>query len=150
MVLSACFLGVILSVAEMLSFGERLQRQLRLVFSCIFIIGIFTPIMSGKISLDPPEIGSTAAAVPDYGVKVFADTVRENISAALEGCLKSNGIAAKKISPDVNISAEGGIIINEVSISCPAEDRERAAELIRGQLGEVGVSFTEEENERNY
>ena len=42
-ILSACFLSVVISLADSIKPGDRFSRQLKLIFSLIFISGIILP-----------------------------------------------------------------------------------------------------------
>lgn len=119
---TACFLGIVITIFNSLYPSDKFAKQIKTIFSLIFILSIAKPIVSGKISF--PEIGDTVSAsaehyetLNDNTYKYFISSVENNISAALETKLHEKNIYPEEIETSINISENGSISINEVKIT---------------------------------
>lgn len=145
-ILSACILSIVISVADTLKPSEKYARQLRMIFSMIFISGIIASGIRSDFKLEIPAFADT-----EYGEQY------DDISAAAEGAvehtaessladmicriLTSQGISFEKITADININEDGSININEIGY-CGSEF-EKASEIIKENLGETEVKQIE-------
>ena len=120
--MTACFLGIVITIFNSLYPSEKFSKQVKIIFSLIFILSIAKPIAAGKITL--PEIGETVSASSDYYSSLsdntydyFIRSVENNISASLEAKLHEKNIYPEEIQTSINISDNGSISINEVIIT---------------------------------
>lgn len=137
MIKAACFISVAIMIADMIKPSEKFDKQLKMIFSLVLIIGMLTPILSGKFDLSFAD---------DIGVNTDVDyedeedtlnsslkkSVESNIEHSLKVSLAQNGILCEKISISVNISEDSSISINEVRIAC--NNIARARTIISEQL----------------
>ena len=143
-ILSACFLSVVISLADSIKPGDRFSRQLKLIFSLIFISGIITSAANGNFSFDLP-VAADVGELENYSdMSEAADnammySAEQSVIDEIGRILTAQGISYEKITANINMEADGGIIINEIGY-CGAE-YERACSIIRSSLGEVEVSL---------
>lgn len=151
---TACFLGIVITIFNSLYPSEKFIKQIKAIFSLIFILSIAKPIAAGKITF--PEIGETVSASSDYYSSLndntynyFISSVENNISAALEGKLREKNIYPEEIETSINISDNGSISINEVKITL--NDMTDSFEAKRCIIDETeeGVNITVKAKERN-
>lgn len=120
--MTACFLGIVITIFNSLYPSEKFSKQVKMIFSLIFILSIVKPIAAGKLTL--PEIGETVYASSDYYSSLndntydyFIRSVENNISASLETKLHEKNIYPEEIQTSINISDNSSISINEVIIT---------------------------------
>ena len=120
--MTACFLGIVITIFNSLYPSEKFSKQVKIIFSLIFILSIAKPVAAGKITL--PEIGETVYASSDYYSSLndstydyFIRSVENNISAALKAKLHEKNIYPEEIQTSINISDSTSISINEVIIT---------------------------------
>ena len=118
---AACFLGIVITVFSSLYPSEKFAKQMKIIFSLIFILSVVKPVIGGKIVL--PEMGETVAvsteryeAMNEETYDYFIRSVESNISASLEALLNEINIYPDKIETSINISDSGSISINEVRL----------------------------------
>lgn len=119
---AACFLGIVITIFNSLYPSEKFTKQVKTIFSLIFILSAAKPIAAGKISF--PEIGETVSAssdrytaLNDNTYQYFISSVENNISESLAGKLREKNIYPEEIETSINISDNGSISINEVKIT---------------------------------
>lgn len=151
---AACFLGIVITIFNSLYPSEKFTKQIKTIFSLIFILSIAKPIAAGKFFF--PEIGDTVSASTDYYSSLndntynyFISSVESNISAALEGKLREKNIYPEEIETSINISDNGSISINEVKITLKDMSDSFAARQCIIDETEEGVTITVNEKERN-
>lgn len=140
--LTACFLGIVIAVFSSLYPSEKFAGQIKIIFSLIFILCLAKPIAEGKLRL--PEISETVAASSEYysGLNANADeyfikSVENNISTALEDCLREAEIYPLEIKTSINISDNYRISIREVEIMLDdPNDSEAARRCVSDRIGE--------------
>lgn len=151
---AACFLGIVITIFNSLYPSEKFTKQIKTIFSLIFILSIAKPIAAGKISF--PEIGDTVSASTDYYSSLndntynyFISSVESNISAALEGKLHEKNIYPEEIETSINISDNGSISINEVKITLKDMSDSFAARQCIIDETEEGVNVIVNEKEHD-
>lgn len=151
-VLIACLLAIAISILDMLYPSKKFDKQVHLIFSIIFLLGITAPIASGKIQLSMPEVNdfqeSTTYTDMQKNVNVqYKETIEKNISKALNEKLSKNQINIKEISTKVNIADNNSISISEVNIACNSlDDNQKILNLIQSEVGqEVNVVINQGE-----
>lgn len=145
-ILSACFLSIVISLADSIKPGESFARQLKLIFSLLFISGIFVSAANSDFEIDIP----VAADVEELdGYEDISDTVDKAVLYSAEksvedticNILTSKGIIYKKITVSININDDGSININEIGYC--GDEYERAEEAIKNEIGETEVKYIE-------
>lgn len=118
---TACFLGIIITIFSRMYPSEKFEKQMKTIFSLIFLISILTPILNGRLQL--PDISETVVASNAYYHEIsvntdeyFISSVEKNISIRLEAELNSENIFPLEIQTSVNISDNNSISINEVNV----------------------------------
>lgn len=139
---TACFLGIVITVLSKMYPSDKFEKQMKTIFSLVFMISILTPVLNGNLQL--PDISQTVAASSVYYQEIsvnadefFIKSVENNISARLEAALNSENIFSVEIQTSVNISDSSSISINEVNVT--VTDIELADEVkkcICANLGE--------------
>lgn len=117
----ACFLGIVITVFSRLYPSEKFAKQMKTIFSLVFLISVATPLLNGKLNL--PDISETIAASNSYYQEIssnadeyFIKSIENNISVRLEAVLNSKNIFPLEIQTNVNISEDDGIFINEITV----------------------------------
>jgi hypothetical protein len=148
----ACFVGIVIAAMDALYPSEKFAKQIKMIFSLIFLLCIAEPIASGKIALPDEFISAEASAdklnrVSDKTYDYFIKSVENNISTSLKEKLKEHEIIAEEILTSINISENNSISISEVEIVLSdIADSQQAAEIIRNEAGEnVLVKFKEKD-----
>lgn len=141
----ACAMGITLTIAEHIVPSEVFQKQLRLLFSMIFLLGLLLSLGSRLSSLPDAVRAAQTAAAPTE--EIFAQMVEDETATqlclALRQELEQNGISVQEITADAHISADGRITISAVRLSCT--EQQRAEQLLVPLLGEsVPIEFTED------
>ena len=146
---TACFLGIVITIFSSLYPSEKFAKQMKIIFSLIFIISVIKPVVQGKF--DFPDLNETVSASADYYSSLndstydyFIHSVESNISFSLETELNKKNIYPLEIQTSVNISDSGSISINEVKLVL--EDMSvysEAVKCIRG-AAESDVNVTAE------
>ena len=147
---TACFLGIVITMFSSLYPSEKFAKQMKMIFSLIFILSIVKPFVSGRIGF--PDLRGIVPASSDHYEAVsentydyFIDSVERNISSSFENELNKINIYPVRIETSVNISDSGSISINEVRLVLKdTDDLPAAAECIR-KAAESGVKVTAEE-----
>lgn len=118
---TACFLGIVITIFRSLYPSEKFSKQMKMIFSLIFIISVVKPFASGKVSF--PEINENISANEEYyaekneeAYNYFVRSVEENINSSLEAALNEINIYPANIQTSINISENGSISINEVKL----------------------------------
>lgn len=154
---TACFLGIVITIFNRMYPSEKFEKQMKTIFSLVFMISILTPVLNGNLQL--PDISQTVAASSVYYQEIsanaddfFIKSVENNISARLEAAINSEKIFPVEIQTSVNISDNSSISINEVNVT--VKDIEFADEVkkcICANLGEdVTIHVKMEEGQYEY
>ena len=141
-ILVACFLAIALSLLDILYPSQRFKKQVHLIFSLVFVIGLLMPFFSGSLTFDFPDIQNEKAeqsfSVIQNGVQTdYASAVETNINQALSELLKKNQIPAKEISAKINIEPDNSISIIKVEVvpEIPT-DGQKIQSLIQSEVGQ--------------
>lgn len=152
MVLVACLLAIAMTILDMLYPSKKFDKQVKLIFSLVFTLGVLTPFLSGKITLSLPEIGKPQSSPSYSGIETtvaqeYKNAIETNISKTLSECLKENQISAEEIFTKVNIAEDNSISISEVEVMSHSEaDSAEIIRLIKSRLGqETNVVVKQEE-----
>ncbi len=128
MILAACFISVVITLADSVKPGDKFSSQLKLIFSLVFICGILTAALNGQyesgfdLSFDTDNIetydsisGAAESSVISSAESSIADTVRN--------VLDENGVSYEKITASINIEEDSRININEIGYKGDTEVR---------------------------
>lgn len=136
-VMAICIVSAVVSLVGNLVSGSRLKNQVKLILELVVTVTVISPFISGKSSLELPEISGYEVPDSSYSLELYNDTLRQtasrNISEVLIEQITAAGISCEKIEAEVNISADGSIFISRVKVS--ADDFSRAADIVRTCLG---------------
>lgn len=151
MIWAACLLSVGLTLLDMLSPGRKYEKQLRILFSLMFLIGVFGPLAAGKIDLSRigglgGDVSAFASAnVPINGSGVSGNrfsaglleermrtelqrTAEENAALSLRNLLEEAGFPVENISVRIHIGEDNGISISEAVIQTAQPSMQQTAE----------------------
>ena len=145
-VLIACILAIAISILNTLYPSKKFEKQVHLIFSLIFLIGVLTPIVTGSVQLSIPTANTfdNNQSYQDMQNNInatYKTTIESNISKSLSNRLVQNKINVKEISTKVNIAEDNSISISEVNIACNSLDNnEEILNLVKSEVGqEVNV-----------
>ena len=118
-ILSACFLSVIITIADSIKPGEKFTQQLKMIFSLVFITGILSAALKGDFAFDIPAFADLEYSEDYNNVENAADNIlkeetESKIDAYIEDILLENEVTFDKISSDVNIDENNSININRI------------------------------------
>lgn len=147
-VMTACLLSVGISVLEMLYPNGKFHKQLKLLFSMVFIISLAGPVLSESFEFPTLDF-SQPVEYSDLQMRSeeeFISLTEENIAKTLSARLESQNVLVKEISVKINISDDRSISISEVKIICSENGGIEKARLIaENEVGaEAVISVTEE------
>ncbi|MBE6854426.1 MAG: hypothetical protein E7501_02090 [Ruminococcus sp.] len=140
----ACAVGISLTVAEYLIPSAKFQKQLRLIFSLLLMLGLILPFARNLTAL-PDSVAAaeqTAAPAADEFESLLSEETSLQLCRSLADSLAENGVSVSGITADVHISGDGRITISEVRLSC--SDPQTAERVLVQLLGEgVALEITE-------
>lgn len=136
----ACFVSLAISLVDMICPEKKFEKQLKVIFSLLFVISVATPFLKGDIILDFPEIDIVSADVSiekeRYDDEIVKQ-IKENVEKGLRDELISKNLYTKEISVSVNISDNNSISISKVIFYTEnSEMEEEIYSEIRKILGE--------------
>jgi len=145
----ACYLGIAISILDIMTPSEKLKKQVRLIFSLVFLIAIATPILKGDIKLDIPTIepieqSDEYLAVENTFNESLATNFKNNIEQVLKQKLDISKINTKEISAIINKDDNNCISISEVKIVLAVQDEsfnKKITEIIQNEIGNVPVTI---------
>lgn len=146
--LTACFLGIVITIFNSLYPSEKFAKQVKVIFSLIFILSIIKPIAAGKLIQTDYAVSASAEryeALGDSAYSYFLSSVENNISASLEAKLREKNIYPEEIETSINISDNGSITINEVKITLKDTAERSEAERCIKEATESNVTVTVKE-----
>lgn len=151
-VIIACLLAIAIAIVDMLYPSKKFDKQVHLIFSLIFLIGIITPFLSGSVNFNLSDISTVEQSqnyveIQDNVNKQYVSTIESNISCSLSTLLNQNQINIKEISTKVNIAEDNSISISKVNIACNnINDNQKILNLIQSEVGqEVNVVINQGE-----
>ena len=152
MIGTACFIGIAISIADMIKPSEKFNKQIRMIFSLAFVLSILTPIMSSgfdfSISQDIISTNGSQYSEMDATVDNQLRTITENnIADSLTVKLIESGIKCNEINVSINIEEDSGISINKIEID--SDDNEKSRMIISTLLsiGEEVIIIKENKND---
>ena len=145
-ILSACFLSVIITIADSIKPGEKFTQQLKMIFSLVFITGILSAALKGDFAFVIPAFADLEYSEDYNNVENAADNIlkeetESKIDAYIEDILLENEVTFDKISSDVNIDENNSININRIDYK--GTEFEQARNIIIENFGDVEVKKIE-------
>ncbi len=144
---TACFLGIITAIFGSMYPSEKFAKQMKIIFSLVFILSVAKPVISGRISF--PDIEETVSAgsdqyssINDRTYEYFISSLEKNISLSLEAKLNEIDIYPAEIETSINISDSGSISISEVRLVLDDMDSFGKAEECIRRAAESDVRVT--------
>lgn len=141
-ILISCVLAIGISVADMLCPGKKYEKQMKLIFSLIFLTGLVTPIISGDVhfstivSLSLHE-SSEYSNIENSVYEIYCSNIKRNIENNLINVLSIKQIKLKEIDVNINIKSDKSIFINEVTIIPEnIEDKVAIEDTVRNEVGQ--------------
>lgn len=135
-VLVTCIISLLSGMLDALKPNTRFDRQMRLLLSVVFLLGILTPLAKGMREFHPDWSGdatvSTAltAALNDKTEACAA----ANLEASLTELLREGGVTDAEVEVKMHTTEDNCIEIDCVTAYCT--DREAADRLLVQTLGE--------------
>lgn len=141
-ILSACFLSIVITIVDSIKPGEKFSQQLKMIFSLIFITGILSVVIKGGLNFDIPayadlEYSDDYNSLEDAAGMAVKSETEKNINVYIEDILLKNDVSFDKISSDINIEEDNSIIINRIDYK--GMEFEQAREIIINNVGDVEV-----------
>lgn len=156
--LIACFLGIAISMFDIVTPSEKLKKQIRFIFSLVFIIAIITPILNGNVNFEIPTVekienSEEYIAVTKAYNESLANIFKTNIEKNLKEKLSVNNINAKNVSLIVNIDEKDSISISEADVVLAVSQmdlEDKAISVVQNEIGntKVKVSYSEVKDEQ--
>ena len=153
----ACYLGIAISMLDIITPSEKLKKQVRFIFSMVLIIAIATPLLKGDIKFDIPTIESIENSEEYLAVtKTYTESLANNFKVSIEKNLKEkleiNDISAQEVSLIVNIDEDDCISITEADVVLAVSETNLEAKTISVVQNEIGntkvkISYAEGNNE---
>ena len=140
--LTAGFISIIIAAFASIYPSEKYSKQIKIIFSLIFVLSIVTPFVNGEVNISESFDFVDASADVLYEKNIAANeylksSVENNISSTIGSYLKENEISFDEIKTSINISDYGSISINEIEIA--VDDTAQGDEiiaLVRNKTGE--------------
>ncbi len=155
----ACFLGIAISMLDIITPSDKLKKQMRFIFSLVFIIAITSSILNSEINFEIPsskdiEQSEQYQAVMKTYTQNLADNFKTNIEKNLKEKLKINNIEAKNVSLNVDIDENECINIKGADVVLAKTDKNislKVKTVIQNEIGstQVNITYTEENDEQS-
>lgn len=156
LVTTLCLAGIGLAIYKMMVPSGTYEKQIRVLVSLVFILGVISPFARGEISIPVSANNELIESIEYARIEEQANSYLKshfttNLESALIKVLEEKGIAVDKISVNVDISEEYSISINEVRvlISNNADTGAVKAAIIKevGEDTEIQVDILEVESD---
>ena len=144
----ACFVSLAISFVDMICPEKKFDKQLKVIFSLVFVIAVINPLIKQDITLDFPEFDMVSEGF-SFEEERYTDEVIKQIEKNIEEGLKTEliekGIYTEEISVTVNISDNNSISITKVIFYTETSEKEEEicaeirkilgneTEILRGQ-----------------
>ena len=136
----ACFVSLAISFVDMICPEKKFEKQLKVIFSLIFVISVAMPFLKGNIILDFPEIDIVSSDISlknqHYNDEIIKQ-IKKNVEEGLQNELLAKNLHTEEISVNVNISDNNSISISKVIFYTKnSETEEEIYSEIRKILGD--------------
>ena len=145
-VLVTCVISILSGVLDALKPNARFDRQLRLLLSAVFVLGILTPLSQGAAAFQPdwePDTETAAVELEAAAAQATQKQAAANLEESLEAMLRQHGIADAQAEAEMYISGDNCIETTSHSVLHGSCCRRTAADRLSGKRGEdtCGNSF---------
>lgn len=135
----ACFVSVAVSVADMICPEKKFDKQLKVIFSLLFVIASVSPFIKGTITFEFPDISDISVNKSIDYIEYTDELIKEienNVAQGLKNELSEKNLYIKEIYASVNISDNNSISISKV-VFYPKndDDGEKIQNEIKNILG---------------
>lgn len=132
-----CAASAAVCLIEYTTAGSCMKRQIKMLLDLIMAVIILTPFVRGTVTFELPELRGISPPRQEEAAELYKEQLcrqtAENIGAVLHQQIAAVGVKCESVGIEVNISDDGSICINRVTIS--TEDFAAAAEIVRNSLG---------------
>ena len=135
-VLVTCVISILSGVLDALKPNSQFDRQLRLLLSAVFVLGILTPLSQGAAAFQPdwePDTETAAVELEAAAAQATQKQAAANLEESLEAMLRQHGIADAQAEVEMYISGDNCIEIEQVTVYCT--DPAAAEPLLTDCLG---------------
>lgn len=147
--MTICFVGIAITMLDIITPGEKLKKQMRVVYSLVILLTVATPIVRGDIKLDFSDITAIESTqayieVEEAYQKSLENQFVENIRLAIEQKLLVKNINAEEILISINKEDNNCISISEVNIVLAVQDINKSSEaisIVQNELGNLPVNI---------
>lgn len=142
LITTLCLAGIGLAIYKMMVPSGTYEKQIRVLVSLVFILGVISPFAKGEISLHVSANGELVESVEYARIEEQANSYLKshfttNLETSLVKVLEEKGLAVDKISVNVDISKEYSISINEVRVlTSNKADTEAIKAAIKKEVGD--------------
>lgn len=137
---TACFVSLAISFIDMICPEKKFDKQLKVIFSLVFVITLINPFIKGDIILDFPEFDTISSDVLQEEWSYNDEVIRQiemNISEGIKNELEAKEIYTEQISAIVNISDNNSITISKIIFYTEnSGDEEKIKSEIKRILGD--------------
>ncbi len=139
-----CIFSVLGGVLHSIKPNSKFDRQLGLLLSCIFLLGVLTALVKGVNRFTISQDDATEL-VEEAKQEVLEETciyAAETLDASLTELLAQEEIVAQ-VTTEMYITEDSSIEIEQVTVQCHGAQEERIRELLGAYLGEDEVLYVE-------
>lgn len=119
---TACFLGIVITIFDVLYPSDKYKKQIKMIFSLIFVLTLAKPISLLEFNL--PMIEETVTVNTQHFSELssntdayFIQSIENNISNVLKTKLNEIEVSTQQIETSINILENNSICITEVKIT---------------------------------
>lgn len=121
LITTLCLSGIGLAIYKMMVPSGTYEKQIRVLVSLVFILGVISPFARGDITLPVSANNELVESVEYARIEERANSYLKshfttNLETSLVKSLEEKGITVDKILVNVDISKEYSISINEVRV----------------------------------
>lgn len=142
LITTLCLAGIGLAIYKMMVPSGTYEKQIRVLVSLVFVLGVISPFAKGDISLPVSANSDLSENIEYLRIEEQANTYLElhfttNLETALLKVLEEKDVAVNKISVNVDISKDYSISINEVRVLISNNDESAVVKaIIQKEVGE--------------
>ncbi|MCM1529594.1 MAG: hypothetical protein NC093_06300 [Alistipes sp.] len=133
---AVCAISAVRCVMGNITSPTRLRNQVMIIMDLLLAAVMAAVFMRGCSAFELPEISVYEYKAGEYE-SLYEEAIEartaSNICLVLQQQVEAAGISCEKIEAEVNISADGSIFINRVTVI--SGDFQAASEIIKASLG---------------
>ncbi len=150
--LTACAAALVCSLLYRLFPDNLLGRQGRLLLPCLFLAALLLPLRGVDVSFGGLDVSPSAVDSAALEARLQQQTVayvNDTLLSMANQALATYDLAVKKVTADMNFTADGGIDMGQITVYIDKDHLNRAAmmrQIIERRLGTAVVMAAWEEN----